>query len=405
MAKKKYKSEENIVVKDGKSIRMEGVQNLYNFLFEACNILRGPVSQDNFKDYITPILYFKRISDVYDEETQAALDESGGDNEYALLPEQHRFVIPDGCHWIDIRERTENLGAAIVGAMRGIELANPDTLYGVLSVFSAQKWTDKKNLSDSKIQFMLRDANMTAAKSTRLEDLNILSELLACHIEKGNDIKIDAGISRAINIVNEVDLDSLCALTIVLSILNIKPVTGNVEEGLSVLNDLYTKLLTHPLPEDDAWIDNLNVVGAINILSGSFYKVDKLLSSRFDGYLSVGIKSDSNEHKKAIEILENNHYSKDVLKNNVFLPEYLRLPIVNNAELKPELKPILELYSKDKVLQQTINDNFMNKWDTYDALRIVKEWFNNIPVFLGLIVLEKHWRKQMLRDAILDSPI
>ena len=134
---------------------MEGVQNLYNFLFEACNILRGPVSQDNFKDYITPILYFKRISDVYDEETQAALDESGGDNEYALLPEQHRFVIPDGCHWIDIRERTENLGAAIVGAMRGIELANPDTLYGVLSVFSAQKWTDKKNLSDSKIRELI----------------------------------------------------------------------------------------------------------------------------------------------------------------------------------------------------------------------------------------------------------
>ena len=155
MAKKKYKSEKDIVVKDEKFIRMEGVQNLYNFLFEACNILRGPVSQDNFKDYITPILYFKRISDVYDEETQAALDESGGDKEYASLPEQHRFVIPDGCHWIDIRERTENLGAAIVGAMRGIELANPDTLYGVLSVFSAQKWTDKKNLSDSKIRDLL----------------------------------------------------------------------------------------------------------------------------------------------------------------------------------------------------------------------------------------------------------
>lgn len=57
MAKKKYKSEEDIIAKDEKSIRMEGVQNLYNFLFEACNILRGPVSQDNFKDYITPILY------------------------------------------------------------------------------------------------------------------------------------------------------------------------------------------------------------------------------------------------------------------------------------------------------------------------------------------------------------
>lgn len=157
MAKKKQDTSPGLfdALKDAKTLKMEGVQSLYNFLFEACNILRGPVSQDNFKDYITPILYFKRISDVYDEEVAAALEESGGDEEYASLPEQHRFVIPDGCHWNDVRERAENLGAAIVGAMRGIELANPDTLYGVLSIFSAQKWTDKKNLSDGKIRDLI----------------------------------------------------------------------------------------------------------------------------------------------------------------------------------------------------------------------------------------------------------
>ena len=141
--------------KDAKTLRLENVHNLYTFLYEACNILRGPVSQDNFKDYLTPLLYFKRISDVYDEEMNAALAESGGDEEYASFPEQHRFVIPDGCHWNDVRERSENLGAALVGAMRGIELANPDTLYGVLSIFSAQKWTDKKNLSDEKIRNLI----------------------------------------------------------------------------------------------------------------------------------------------------------------------------------------------------------------------------------------------------------
>ena len=86
---------------------LTGAQDLYNFLFEACNIIRGPVSQDNFKDYITPLLYYKRISDVYDEETEEALISSGGDKEYASLPEQHRFVIPDGCHWQEVRERTE----------------------------------------------------------------------------------------------------------------------------------------------------------------------------------------------------------------------------------------------------------------------------------------------------------
>ena len=41
---------------------LTGAQDLYNFLFEACNIIRGPVSQDNFKDYITPLLYYKITS-------------------------------------------------------------------------------------------------------------------------------------------------------------------------------------------------------------------------------------------------------------------------------------------------------------------------------------------------------
>lgn len=158
MAKKRNNSDTSdlfSVPKTEQEIKIENVQGLYNYLFEACNILRGPVSQDNFKDYITPILYFKRISDVYDEETQAALEESNGDKEYAALPEQHRFDIPEGCHWKDVRERTENLGAAIVGAMRGIELANPDTLYGVLSMFSSQKWTNKQNLTDGKIRDLI----------------------------------------------------------------------------------------------------------------------------------------------------------------------------------------------------------------------------------------------------------
>ena len=157
MPKKKtdIKPELRDTPKSEQELKIENVKNLYNYLFEACNILRGPVSQDNFKDYITPILYYKRISDVYDEETEDALRESNGDMDFACLPEQHRFEIPDGCHWEDVRNRTENLGAAIVGAMRGIELANPDTLYGVLSIFSAQKWTDKKNLSDSKIRDLI----------------------------------------------------------------------------------------------------------------------------------------------------------------------------------------------------------------------------------------------------------
>ncbi len=127
-------------------------QELYSHLFEACNILRGPINQDEYKSYVTPILFFKRLSDVYDEETQRALDESDGDEEYAAFPENHSFVIPDGCHWKDVREVSENVGTAIVNAMYGIERANPDRLSGVFSSFDDANWTDKTKLSDERLK-------------------------------------------------------------------------------------------------------------------------------------------------------------------------------------------------------------------------------------------------------------
>lgn len=127
-------------------------QQLFNHLFEACNILRGPINQDEYKSYVTPLLFFKRISDVYDEETQEALEESGGDQEYASFPENHRFAIPDGCHWNDVRTVSQNVGKALVDAMNGIERANPDTLYGVFSSFDDANWTDKNNLTDERLK-------------------------------------------------------------------------------------------------------------------------------------------------------------------------------------------------------------------------------------------------------------
>ncbi len=93
-------------------------------LWESANILRGPVDAADFKTYIFPLLFFKRICDVYDEEFQSALEESGGDRDYAQFPENHCFQIPDGYHWRDIREKTSNVGQALQQAMREIEKAN-----------------------------------------------------------------------------------------------------------------------------------------------------------------------------------------------------------------------------------------------------------------------------------------
>lgn len=128
---------------------------LFAHLYEACNILRGPINQDEFKDYVTPILFLKRVSDVYDEETQAALEESGGDEEFASFDENHSFVIPDGCHWGDIRNVSQDVGLSIVKSMNGIERANPETLSGVFSSFDDVTWTDKSKLSDERLKNLI----------------------------------------------------------------------------------------------------------------------------------------------------------------------------------------------------------------------------------------------------------
>lgn len=130
-------------------------QKLFNFLYEDCNILRGPINQDEYKSYVTPILFFKRISDVYDEEHEKALKESGGDEEYASFDENYSFVIPEGCHWNDVRNVSENVGQAIVNAMSGIERANPEYLSGVFSSFDDANWTDKSKLSDERLKDLI----------------------------------------------------------------------------------------------------------------------------------------------------------------------------------------------------------------------------------------------------------
>lgn len=135
-------------------------QELFNHLFEACNILRGPINQDEYKSYVTPILFFKRISDVYDEEYAEALAFSGGDTEYAEAEEMHSFVIPDGCHWEDVHAVSLDVGKAIVKAMTGIEKANPDTLSGVFSSFDDATWTDKNKLTDERLKNLIEHMSL-----------------------------------------------------------------------------------------------------------------------------------------------------------------------------------------------------------------------------------------------------
>lgn len=135
-------------------------QELFNHLFGACNILRGPINQDEYKSYVTPLLFFKRISDVHDEEYELALEKSNGDEEFASFDDNYSFIIPDGCHWDDVRMASQDVGKAIVKAMIGIEKANPETLSGVFSSFDDATWTDKNKLTDERLKDLIEHMSL-----------------------------------------------------------------------------------------------------------------------------------------------------------------------------------------------------------------------------------------------------
>lgn len=128
------------------------LEELKSYLWESAVLLRTHIDAGSYKQYIFPLLFFKRISDVYDEEYNIALKESGGDIAYAEFEENHRFIVPFGYHWKDVREKSSDIGKAITNAFRQIEKANSDKLTGV---FGDGAWTNKRRLPDSLLKDLI----------------------------------------------------------------------------------------------------------------------------------------------------------------------------------------------------------------------------------------------------------
>ena len=127
-------------------------QKLETYLWGAAVLLRGLIDAGDYKQFIFPLLFFKRMSDVWDEEYQAALKESGGDLSYAQFAENHRFQIPEGAHWNDVRQKPKSVGSAIQNALRQLEAANPDLLAGI---FGDAPWTNRERLPDETLKNLI----------------------------------------------------------------------------------------------------------------------------------------------------------------------------------------------------------------------------------------------------------
>lgn len=128
------------------------IDELKAYLWNSAVLLRSNIDAGAYKQYIFPLLFFKRICDVYDEETQSALEEYGDDIEDFDEEDLHTFIVPEGYHWKNVREVSENVGLAIVNAFHAIEKANIEQLHGV---FGDGAWTNKNRLPDALLKDLI----------------------------------------------------------------------------------------------------------------------------------------------------------------------------------------------------------------------------------------------------------
>lgn len=266
------------------------------------------------------------------------------------------------------------------------------------------------SFADPKFQRELIKAQASAAASDRKSDIDMLSELLVARMDGTLQRKTHTGISRAIEIVSDVDDDELTALTVVYAFANFRPVPVfgiELKKGLEALEGLFKPMNVQVLPHGDEWMENLNMLDAI-ILSpqATFKKVIDYYAEVMDGYVCLGIEQGSPVFGKAQQVLLNAGLPKEMLVPNELMNGYVRLPLVKQSEYAewpslqsfpeamariPEglsivlnaaqvaaMKEVLALYTKDQNLIKQAKKAFEVEWQKYPSLAAMQKWMDGL---------------------------
>lgn len=256
---------------------------------------------------------------------------------------------------------------------------------------------------DPSFQFLLAEAQKRAAASDRESDFELLTELLAHRVERKDDRKIKASISKAVEIVDQIDDDALCGLTVSYAILHLDPVAFNIEQGLSLMNDLFSSLCYRELPTGSGWIDHLDILDAVRASAvGKFIKLSDYYANRWNGYTCSGILEGSENHIKALKILNGTNLPANWLVRHELNDGYVRLSVLSRASIAKLTVPVFDhgkfvsyramtpqevdalneiwnLYSTDSKQTLQVKSAFIEKWDSYHFLHLVRIWFEAIP--------------------------
>ena len=259
--------------------------------------------------------------------------------------------------------------------------------------------------ADPSFQLLLVEAQKTAASTERPADYDLLSELLIHRFQKGENRITRAGISRAVEIVDEISDDALLGLTVFHSVTFFFPASGDIIQGLSTLNDLFGKIIYGNLPTGNDWLDHLDILDAVRINSiGNLKTIEQYYPEMLVGYIDVGIEKESENYNKAIDLLKNNGLPQNILVDHTLNSDFARINLPNRKQVDSltlqqsvvqngqvsiisnpiseiqinAIKSIYDLYKQDGSIKQQNIKQLMIEWDKQPNLKKLREWWDKL---------------------------
>lgn len=259
------------------------------------------------------------------------------------------------------------------------------------------RMVEKKALeafADPSFQILLMEAQKRVASTEREYDYDLLSELMVRRFESGSDRSERAGISKAVEVVDQISDEALLGLTIVHAVLQFAPMSGNIASGLQTLNDLYSRLLYASLPTNSDWLDHLDVLGAIRLSTmGGIKPFEECLTQKFPGYVVGGIEKESEDFKKTIADLHSVGLGDKVLVEHELAEDNVRLELVSKDQIsnlmicrdgwpvcsitqdqQQVLGNVFAISNKSQIPKQRVIEEI----EKYPSMKLLREWWNKL---------------------------
>lgn len=303
----------------------------------------------------------------------------------------------------DFSFEAEEIAAERVGRFEDELMVTMQKIEGALNVFA-----------DPSFQFLIRSANKTAASTERVEDYILLSELLVHRIERKDSRETYSGVSRAVEVVDKISDDALLGLTVAFSVGQYTPTSGNISEGLDVLNNLFARLCNNKLPIGMNWLEQLDILDAARVNSfGGLKKLEDIYAETMNGYCVTGLKKESEQYNNAMNMLKEKGLPSNLLIENELISDYVRIPVAKKSEISDiriyylikeknteivqklseeqieVLNNIFDMYVVNSEIQEKVKRRFCEEIEKREYLYKIKEWWNQIDGSFKITIVGK----------------